>query len=399
MLPPLIEGICLSPFQNGRESPQRYLVEAGARSFVVNLQTLALIEALQLTHEPAAVTAYIHTRTNEVVSESELHASIARLPLALFNQGIASEHKTPIRWRFSVIPARAVRLIAARTSGLFSPQFLMASVIALATVAPFACMAARDGVQQTKMAWGTLGVFGLGFVVSAIVHELGHASAVARNGLAAGHIGFGLYWFYPVFYTDVNVAWKLPPSRRVMVDLGGVYFQLLLVAGMTPLAFFGPVVEAVRLLILLNLYSVLQNLNPFFKMDGYWILADIAQIPNLHGKAFDFWRSAFTRHTAAPRTRFVLVLYGLAVGLYIGYVFALLPGIIRVQLLPRLSSAGVGLALFAESCRKTEWSAALGHLGFALQASLVPVVAMLTLTLWLVSLRLRRRPKVTAQNP
>ncbi len=386
MLPRPINGICLSPFLNGTESPQRYLVEAGARSFIVNFRMLVLIEALQLASEPAGVVSYIQMRTNEVVSEEELLALITRLPPALFDHRIASEYMTPITCRVSLIPAGVVELIAARTAHLFAAPFLTAFMIVVVVAIPFAFMAARASLPQTEMAWGTLGMLGLGFMVSAIVHELGHASAVARNGVSPGHIGFGLYWFFPVFYTDVNAAWKLPPRQRIMVDLGGIYFQLLLVAGLTPLAFMGPAVETMRLLILFNLYSVLQNLNPIFKMDGYWLLADVAQIPNLHGKTFHFWQRVFKRSTAGPKTQLVFVLYGFAVCSYFGYLMAILPGAIRLQLLPRMRNAGVQMVLCTESFQHADWSAAFGQLGLALKASLVPAIALLTLFMWLASL-------------
>jgi putative peptide zinc metalloprotease protein len=397
MLPRPIDGICLSPFLNGPESPRRYLVEAGAKSYVVNFRTRVLIEALQHAGEPADVAAYIRARTNEAVTEEELSASITRLPPALFDQRLAAERQSPITCRAVLIPAGIVRLVAGWVARLYSVPFMIAGGICLMVATPFACLAARDSLQQTGMSWGALGLFGLGFIVSALAHELGHAAAVARCGLAPGHIGLGLYWFYPVFYTDVQVAWKLPPGQRVMVDLGGMYFQLLVAAGLVPFAFFGPAAGVVRLLLLFNVYSVLQNLNPVFKMDGYWLLADATRVPNIHRQTIRFWLHALTRRTADTRTRLVCLLYGLTVVAYLGYVAVMLPGIIRLQLSPRVSSAWAHLVLGVGSVRQADWGAAAGQMGLALQAAVAPAVAALALVVWMGG-RWWRRGRRTAGN-
>ena len=61
-------------------------------------------------------------------------------------------------------------------------------------------------------------------LVGAFIHETGHASALVSNGCTQTEIGFGIYIYYPVLYTDVE-AWKLSRQRRALIDVGGVYFQ------------------------------------------------------------------------------------------------------------------------------------------------------------------------------
>lgn len=391
MLPRPLNHLCLSPFLNGEASPQRYLVESGARRFVVNFRTLVLIEALQRGSEPAEAVAYIQERTNEVVSEKDLLASISRLPPALFDQQVSREYKTPITCRTSLISSRLVARVAAQTARLFSPKFLFPFAIIFAANVPFIWRAARESIAKPELGWETFGVCALGFILSAIIHELGHASAVARNGMAPGHIGFGLYWCFPAFYTDVNAAWKLAPNKRVMVDLGGIYFQLIFLILLTPLAFFGPMIGSVRLLLVFSLYSVLQNLNPVFKMDGYWILADLAQLPNLHARTRNFWRHALTHGTGEIRSRLVFLLYSLVVCVYFGYVAALIFGFARVQLLLRVRTAGAYLRLCVGSCQEAEWARAFGQFEEAFRVSAFPSLTLLILVLWLLGVW-RRSP-------
>lgn len=65
-------------------------------------------------------------------------------------------------------------------------------------------------------------------LLSSFVHEIGHASACRHFGVKHGGIGFGLYLTFPVFYTDVSEIWKLKRTERIVVNMAGVYFQLIL---------------------------------------------------------------------------------------------------------------------------------------------------------------------------
>ena len=118
------------------------------------------------------------------------------------------------------------------------------------------------------------------FIASLIVHEFGHSSACARYGARPSDIGFTFYLIYPAFYSDVSAAWELKKWQRVIVDLGGTYFQFVagavyiiayLYTGWTPL----------QIAILLILGGCLFSLNPVLKFDGYWVVADALGVTNL----------------------------------------------------------------------------------------------------------------------
>lgn len=125
--------------------------------------------------------------------------------------------------------------------------------------------------------------------VSAFVHELGHLSPCRRYACPHGSIGFGIYMVYPVLYADVTQSWRLPRPQRLMVDLGGVYFQLLL----TELLFGLFILTHDQSLILAIVAvdaMVVSALNPMFKFDGYWALSDLIGVPNLHQRVADWVR-------------------------------------------------------------------------------------------------------------
>lgn len=120
--------------------------------------------------------------------------------------------------------------------------------------------------------------------LGSVVHEIGHATAGIRFGCRNIKVGWGVYWYYSVFYTDLSEAWRLPRMQRAVVDLGGIYFQLLyLVAiavwylgtGWTPLLY----------VFLFSDLEIASYLSPFFRLDGYWLMSDLFGIANLRAQS------------------------------------------------------------------------------------------------------------------
>lgn len=126
--------------------------------------------------------------------------------------------------------------------------------------------------------------------LSVLAHEFGHASALSRYGGSPNGIGFGLYILLPVFYADVSQAWRLRRWQRIVVDIGGVYFQQLFFAFTALLAtvFGGASLRAVCVAI--DVMSLIA-LNPAFRFDGYWVITDWLGLTHLHRAATAYIRS------------------------------------------------------------------------------------------------------------
>ena len=126
------------------------------------------------------------------------------------------------------------------------------------------------------------------FVVS-MLHEFGHSSAAAKFGITAKEIGFGFYLIFPVLYTDVTKVWLLNRYKRIVVNVGGIYFQLLInVVLYFIFKNFSAYQNIVSALFLTNTTLALYSLNPIMRNDGYWIYSDFFDIPNLSRTAFDY---------------------------------------------------------------------------------------------------------------
>jgi putative peptide zinc metalloprotease protein len=119
-------------------------------------------------------------------------------------------------------------------------------------------------------------------LVSLLFHEFGHASACRYGGARPGNIGFGVYLIWPSLYTDVTDAYRLGRAGRLRTDLGGVYFNAIFV-----LILAGCYVVTGQPLFLaaafLDNFQILQQLIPLVRMDGYFIVADLAGVPDLLG--------------------------------------------------------------------------------------------------------------------
>ncbi len=118
------------------------------------------------------------------------------------------------------------------------------------------------------------------------IHELGHTVAAIKHGKCPTEIGIGLYIIFPVLYTDVSSSWMLPPTKRIEINFGGLYFQSMLSCVFTLLAFVGDS-SFFKALFFSNIIMMLYSLNPFFKYDGYWIYSDFFSLRNLRNQSSD----------------------------------------------------------------------------------------------------------------
>ncbi len=206
-------------------------------------------------------------------------------------QALRPEIRPGFWGQFPLLPERTVIHIARMLSHAFQP--LVAFFLIILTMLFITTVLIMHGLSfqlYTRNFW--LG-FVL-FVVMLLFHEFGHASACAHYGNKPGAIGCIIYLIYPAFYSDVSAAWKLKGRERVVVDLGGIFFQLV-IGALYASVYLVSHWEALRIAILLTLYSCILSLNPLFRFDGYWIVADALGIPNLGKQTRQVWFWLFKR--------------------------------------------------------------------------------------------------------
>lgn len=199
--------------------------------------------------------------------------------------------------RFPLLPADWVL----RWTGALQHLLHPACVVVVATL--LATEAMVFGPRLTAHAVAPVGLdlvagFAL-FLLSTLFHELGHASACRRFGGRPGAIGFTMYLFIPSLFSDANDSWRLARGPRIVVDIAGIYFHLI-AWGVWSLAWTSTGQPAFAVVSVLILMAVLVNLNPFLRFDGYWLLSDLVDVPNLSEVPGRLARQLISRLCAKP---------------------------------------------------------------------------------------------------
>jgi putative peptide zinc metalloprotease protein len=204
--------------------------------------------------------------------------------------------------RGTLMPARWVQRIASVLASVFFAPLVVAALVGLVLM-DVALLRSADlmGALQQVLTTPPL-LVGLYVVLTtgAIVHELGHAAACVRGGGRPGGIGFGIYLLFPAFYTDVTDSYRLGRRARLRTDLGGLYFNVLTLILLAVLHVWTGAGVLLLAIVLMHI-EMLQQLVPVVRLDGYYVLADLAGVPDLFARVGPVLRSL--RPGAAPDPR------------------------------------------------------------------------------------------------
>lgn len=123
-----------------------------------------------------------------------------------------------------------------------------------------------------------------------VLHEIGHGLACRRLGGRCHEAGVMLLLFMPCLYCNVTDSWMIPSKwKRAAIGAAGMYVELLLAAVCTFLWWFSvPGVFnglCLNVMFVCSISTLLFNANPLMRYDGYYILSDLVEIPNLRQKA------------------------------------------------------------------------------------------------------------------
>lgn len=133
------------------------------------------------------------------------------------------------------------------------------------------------------------------FVLTKIMHELAHATACRRAGVACGEIGLMFFVGMPCPYCNVSLVSRLDSAiGRAGVMLAGIYVELVIAAIATVVWWVSPSgpIEAMALnvMIVCGISTLVFNANPLMRLDGYYVLSDIVGTSNLRARAATAWQ-------------------------------------------------------------------------------------------------------------
>lgn len=144
----------------------------------------------------------------------------------------------------------------------------------------------------------------LGYAVALMfaktLHEVGHAVTATYHGVRVAHMGVAMLVMFPMLYTDTSESWKLTnPKKRLAIASAGILTELA-IAGIATLAWSlapdGAFKSGLFFLATTSwILTVLLNMSPFMRFDGYFILTDILDFPNLHERSGSLARTWMRR--------------------------------------------------------------------------------------------------------
>lgn len=142
--------------------------------------------------------------------------------------------------------------------------------------------------------------YGLALVGVKILHELGHGFMAKRHGCRVPVMGVAFLVLFPMAYTDTNEVWKVSDRRkRLEISTAGLRVELLVAVWATALWTIlpdGAIRSAVFFLASVSwVLSVFLNISPFMRFDGYFVLMDWLNFPNLHARSSALARWAIRR--------------------------------------------------------------------------------------------------------
>ncbi len=252
-------------------------------------------------------------------------------------QALLEAIQPALGWMFSAaaaVPAMILFVIAGLTLAAHWTQFTTAS----------ANIISRDNWFWLFVVW----------VALKVVHELGHGLVCLRYGGTVRETGVIFAVFAPLAYVDASSSWAFRSRwHRIHTAIAGVYVELI-IASIAMLLWASTNSLTLRhvlqnIIVTASVSTLLFNLNPLMKFDGYYVLSDLLTIPNLASQAADVLKSAMRRiflgtagaiPVVTGSRRWILLTYGLASSVWRITVLASL--LLAASVL--LHGAGVALA-------------------------------------------------------
>lgn len=190
-------------------------------------------------------------------------------------------------------PMGLLQKIAPITRYFYTSTFWLATLV-VAILSLYFVSQEWDTFVSTFTAHTTWeGLIGIGIALSfaKVTHEFGHAITAHRYGCRVPNMGLAFMVMVPMLYTDTNEAWKLPSKNaRVQISAAGMAAEVALAAYATLLWSFLPdgLLRSGIFLLATSTWiiTLVINISPFMRFDGYFLLSDWLEIPNLHERAF-----------------------------------------------------------------------------------------------------------------
>jgi putative peptide zinc metalloprotease protein len=187
---------------------------------------------------------------------------------------------------------------------VFTTWFFVASVtLMLAAVGHvvlhFGTFRAKLPAYQEFFTWNSVLYMWLSLGIVKVIHEFGHGLSCKAFRGECHEMGVLLMCLSPALYANVTDAWTVADKwKRIIISFAGIYVELVIAAVATFVWWYTPAYPtanniALCLMVLCSVSTIVFNANPLMRFDGYYILADWLEVPNLREKANRFLNNLF----------------------------------------------------------------------------------------------------------
>ncbi|MEN4922945.1 HlyD family efflux transporter periplasmic adaptor subunit [Achromobacter spanius] len=322
-LPPLREELLLHRAPHNHDGSPAWTLEDPGRGlfFQIGWAEAEMLARWQLG-SPEAIARATASDTTLPVSAQDVQEfaqflqanSLAQMrgPDALARYGKEADARRSSHWLKSLIhqylffriPLVRPDAFLARTlpviRRLFLTRAFARATLAAGLLGLFLAARQWDQFLHTFLHFFTLeGALAAGVTLGAakVLHELGHAYAAKHHGCRVATMGVAFMVMWPVLYTDSSGAWRLASRRkRMSIGAAGMLAETALAAWATLAWSFLPdgVLRSAAFTLATTtwLLTLAVNLNPLMRFDGYFLLSDALNVPNLQNRSFALarWR-------------------------------------------------------------------------------------------------------------
>jgi putative peptide zinc metalloprotease protein len=207
----------------------------------------------------------------------------------------------------------------------FSVGMMLAALTLV--VSQWSTFSAKLPEFQSFFTWRTIVYFWISLAIIKIIHEFGHGLTAKHFGGEVHEMGMLFLVLTPALYCDVTDSWLLPSKwKRIWISAAGIYVECFL-ASIATFVWWNTEQGLLNSLSLATMFicsvnTILFNANPLLRYDGYYVMADWLEIPNLRIKSTQFFTYLFQEKVLGlevpvqsymPRSRRVLfVTYAIA---------------------------------------------------------------------------------------
>jgi putative peptide zinc metalloprotease protein len=220
---------------------------------------------------------------------------------------------------------------------IFTTPFLILSILfMLAAIVHvtlhFETFYAKLPAYQEFFTWNSVLYMWISLGIVKVIHEFGHGLSCKAFKGECHEMGVLLMCLSPALYCNVTDAWTLADKwKRIIISFAGIYVELVIAAAATFLWWYTPAYPVVNnialaVMVLCSVSTVMFNANPLMRFDGYYILADWMEIPNLREKANRYPNNLFLdkclgievppENYMAPMRKWLFVIYAIASWVY-----------------------------------------------------------------------------------